>query len=386
MEHELSGETKPFQFTGNAGEWFGIWIVNLLLTIVTIGIYSAWAKVRTKKYFYNHSYVDGRNFDYHATGKQILIGRLIVIAALIIFNLVVAAVPILGLIMLLAFLVVFPWLIVRAMMFNARMSSFSNVRFNFSGTTWRAFLVFIAAPVGAYLGLAVIGGLGVYLGQSGSFALAGILGVVALIVLFLIFPVIDRLVKRFSINNHALGTAKFEMNVGNGPFIKAAIYASLWIVAVLAATAVVFGNAMFKMFTFLEANPGAEPSPEQFGIIGIIYFAFFVAILPAVFIYQAIIRNVVYNNAILDGGHRFHSSVSAPRLLWIALSNMVVIILTLGLMLPWAQVRIARYLANHTQLIPGGSLDDFIGTQEDAGMAVGDAYSDIEGIDVGLPI
>ena len=82
MNESLPSDAKPFEFRGNAKEWFGIWIVNMLLSIVTIGIYSAWAKVRTKKYFYNHTYVEERNFDYHATGKQILVGRLIIIAAI----------------------------------------------------------------------------------------------------------------------------------------------------------------------------------------------------------------------------------------------------------------------------------------------------------------
>ena len=32
-----------FRFTGKTGEYFRIWIVNLALTILTLGIYSAWA-------------------------------------------------------------------------------------------------------------------------------------------------------------------------------------------------------------------------------------------------------------------------------------------------------------------------------------------------------
>ncbi|MFB1034562.1 MAG: DUF898 family protein, partial [Sinobacterium sp.] len=38
--------TVPVKFLGKTGEFFSIWIVNLLLTIVTLGIYSAWATVR----------------------------------------------------------------------------------------------------------------------------------------------------------------------------------------------------------------------------------------------------------------------------------------------------------------------------------------------------
>ena len=68
-------------FHGSGREFFGIWIVNIVLSLLTLGIYSAWAKVRTKKYFYGNTELAGDRFDYHATPKQILIGR--VIAALV---------------------------------------------------------------------------------------------------------------------------------------------------------------------------------------------------------------------------------------------------------------------------------------------------------------
>jgi uncharacterized membrane protein YjgN (DUF898 family) len=50
---------EQLHFTGSGAGYFGIWIVNLLLTIVTLGIYSAWAKVRRLQYFYRHTEVAG---------------------------------------------------------------------------------------------------------------------------------------------------------------------------------------------------------------------------------------------------------------------------------------------------------------------------------------
>ena len=50
---------EQLRFTGSGAEYFGIWIVNLLLTIITLGIYSAWAKVRRLQYFYRHTEVAG---------------------------------------------------------------------------------------------------------------------------------------------------------------------------------------------------------------------------------------------------------------------------------------------------------------------------------------
>src|SRR6202166_4639400 len=68
---------EPLSFTGTGGEYFGIWIVNLLLTIATLGIYSAWAKVRRLQYFYRNTRVAGAIFDYHGNPKAILKGRIL---------------------------------------------------------------------------------------------------------------------------------------------------------------------------------------------------------------------------------------------------------------------------------------------------------------------
>ncbi|MDR1708461.1 MAG: DUF898 domain-containing protein, partial [Candidatus Accumulibacter sp.] len=58
VEHRLS-------FAGSGGEYFRIWIVNLMLSIVTLGFYSPWAKVRREQYFHRNTLLDGSGFDYH---------------------------------------------------------------------------------------------------------------------------------------------------------------------------------------------------------------------------------------------------------------------------------------------------------------------------------
>ena len=58
---------KEIEFKGKAMEYFGIWLANILLTVVTIGIFSAWAKVRRLKYFYNNTNILENSFLYHAT-------------------------------------------------------------------------------------------------------------------------------------------------------------------------------------------------------------------------------------------------------------------------------------------------------------------------------
>ena len=43
-------------------------------------------------------------------------------------------------------------------------------------------------------------------------------------------------------------------------------------------------------------------------------------------------------------------------------------------------------MAEQTYFIPGSSLDDFLNDQEAQGMSVADAYTDMEGVDFGLPL
>ena len=52
-------DRRGFVFTGSGREYFRIWIVNLLFTVLTLGIYSPWAKVRKAKYFWQNTRLDG---------------------------------------------------------------------------------------------------------------------------------------------------------------------------------------------------------------------------------------------------------------------------------------------------------------------------------------
>ncbi len=140
-------ETYRLQFHGKAGEYFGIWMVNLALTLLTLGIYSAWAKVRTQKYFYGHTELAGSHFDYHGKPLAILIGRLIA-AALFIPYAVLAqmenalAFVVLGVIVLLA-----PWLVARSLRFRMRMTSWRAIRFGWSGSVGQTYLHFLLMPL-----------------------------------------------------------------------------------------------------------------------------------------------------------------------------------------------------------------------------------------------
>ena len=346
----------PIEFRGDTREWFGIWIVNFVLSIITIGIYSAWAKVRQKKYFYQHTYVGGRNFDYHATGIQILIGRLIVIAGLVVFT-VISAIPVLAIFAFLAFLFAVPWLVVRSLLFNARMSSWSNVRFGFFGSYGRAAKITILYPL------------------------------LAALTLYLAAPFADRARRRFIVDNHTLGKTTFFFDAPISKFYIAALAAVGWVLVVGAVLgfAIVQSGVLDGLFASLEGIDSPPPQAE-IGITIATYAALFVVFAPAGALYYAMARNIVFNHSTLGGIHAFRSTVPPLGYVWIVITNAIVIVGSLFMLLPWAQIRKAKFLAAHTEMLVGGSLDEFVGTMQDERNAIGDAYSDIEGLDLDIGI
>ncbi|WP_236626247.1 YjgN family protein [Actibacterium mucosum] len=326
-------------------------MVNVLLSILTLGIYSAWAKVRTNKYLYQHLKIDGRPFDYHATGKQILIGRIIIVLGLVAYTLA-ANILILNILILIAWLFLLPWLIVRSIRFNARVTSWSGLRFDFVGEAVEAFVVYILYPI------------------------------VSVFTLYLTYPLVVRSQRRFRIDNFRFGRSNFEFDCSRGAFYKAFLIAGAWILAV-ALVVYALLPPIQSADDFLGANPSLAWA--MFAPL-LTYAVIFAAIIPAGFIVQAFLRNAVYNTTKLQGGHSFGSNVQPLKMIWIALSNALLVVVSVGLLLPWARIRMLGYLAAHTQVHVAGNIDDFVGSPQQAQTAVGDAYGDIEGLDIGLPL
>ncbi len=345
----------PVRFSGNASEYFGIWIVNFLLSIVTFGVYSAWAKVRNKKYFLGNTSIDDRPFEYHARGVQILIGRAIVVAGFVIYSVSSSISPIANGAVIVVLAAILPWLINRGLRFNAAMTSWSNVRFRFEGNYWRAFRVFFLYPF------------------------------LTVFTLYLTIPYVTRAVGRYTIGRHRLGGHRFTFDSGIGPFFAAFFCAAIWAIFGFAVSVgLVLTSGILE--GFMGAAQTGQVDGKMIPVLIVVAGIWFVAVFPVSTIYAAFVRNAIYAGIALEGGHRFESTISPTRLVWIAISNAVAIVVSLGMLLPWARIRVARYLCAHTWLMPAGSLDDFVGEAERRQSAIGDAYIDIDGIDVGAGV
>ena len=100
--------TLNIRFTGSGSEYFRIWVVNLLLILVTAGLYYPWAKVRRLRYFYGNTVVGAHPLDFHGDPKRMLRGFLLIALLLLIYSVAGKVSPTAGLVAFVILVVVWP--------------------------------------------------------------------------------------------------------------------------------------------------------------------------------------------------------------------------------------------------------------------------------------
>jgi uncharacterized membrane protein YjgN (DUF898 family) len=379
------GRELPFVFHGKGGEYFRIWIVNILLSILTLGIYSAWAKVRNKQYFYGSTELDGATFTYDARPMQILKGRLLVLGAFVLLSIVSGAIPELGLILPLLILVLMPFFIQRSLRFNARYSSYRNVRFGFDGGCKEIAIILYGWPVLFMLGSAVLMGLASLADSEAlNVAMSGIIG---LAYVFGLLPYLFYRFKRMVIGNSRYGIAPFAFDAGFGQFAVIVFQTLAWTFLLMLLFAFVMqmtsgsGELLKSIF-----DDNVDPSVLLGSILPMILLVSFLFMLLASFPYIYFMvhtNNLVFNHCGLDS-FRFRANYELVSWGLLYLGNTFLTLITLGLFWPFAKVRMARYRAQHTSVLALESLDGFSSAQAEQVGALGEAVSDFYDFDFGF--
>lgn len=389
-----------FSFTGKGKEYFKIWIVNIVLTILTLGIYSAWATVRNKRYFYGNTWLAENNFEYHATAKQILFGRVIAIVLLAVYIGLSQFTPILGFAFILLLSIGIPWIVWRSMQFNARMSSYQNVRFSFNGSLKKSYNYFLFIPFAPL----IIGGLlagAAYLAFGDSektMLIVGIVFTIAISAIYIMVPFLRFLFDKYFINNTQYGQGQFETDLDCGEYyiiylkwIGLSMLAFAGAFALIAALgAIIAGAVMLVTGSNYKELFDIENNEYMIGgmVVGI-----YIPIILAGIILKAYItsrfRNYTFNQTVMDGDTLdLKSTVKARKLFMIYVTNALMVIVTLGLAIPWAKVRIARYTADSTSADINGDITQYISKQQtnqtSLGEEMGDAFDIDGGFEVGL--
>jgi len=326
------------EFTGSGSEYFRIWIVNLLLTVATLGIYSAWAKVRRNKYFYRNTRIAGSSFDYHGKPIAILKGRLIaamLIVTLLFFKTVHPAYYVFGLFVFGAFL---PWLVTKSLAFRMRNTSWRSIRFKFTGTIGQAAKLF-------------------YLYGLFSMFTAG-----------LFYPLFYHRQKAFLYNNISFGQAASMLRVSAGQVYGVAIRT----IGIVALTSIISTTILF---------PFLYPSSTRYLMFIIPVFIYLSALIVAYPFFQVRISNLIWNNLSL-GPISFTSSLRFRKFASILISNAFLTFITLGLYWPWAAIKLTRYRIESLTLSAMDGLEQFEADSSAEVDAVGQEISDAYDFDI----
>jgi uncharacterized membrane protein YjgN (DUF898 family) len=327
------GRTLGFRFTGRASEYFRIWVIGVALSWLTLGVYSAWAKVRTQQYFYRHTWLDGSSFEYVAEPRAILLGRLLLALALVVLfalQLLHVGAAAVALLLLLA---ITPWVVDRAVSFRARSSRFRNVSAGFDSSLSGVYRVFFKSYLATLLSL----GFG--------------------------YPHARQARTAYVVDGLSHGDARIVWRTVGSEYFAAYKNAALLLLPAFA----------------LE---WAEKHVSGLGGTLLRLLAFVWVLVPSVYLRQAL-ANLLYDGMWI-GTHRLRSRQRFWPLCALYVTNTLLVLGTLGVAIPWASIRLARYRVETLELELQGPLEVRARHEPARRGTYGEAAADLGGVDIGL--
>ena len=321
-----------FRFTGSAAEYFRIWIVGVALGWLTLGVYSAWGKVRTQQYLHRHSWLDGTSFEYVAEPRALLLGRLLLGAALV--AVFVAQVLHVGssLAVLVLFLLATPWVVEQSVAFRARSTRYRNVSFALQ-TARGVYRTYLLSYLGSVLSLGIA------------------------------YPYARHARLGYLVEGLSYGDAHAGWRTSGADYFR------------------VYRNAALLLLPAfflhgLEGRLGGAPATA----LRLLGYAW--VLVPTVYL-RAASANLLYGGMWI-GLHRLSSQQRFWPLAALYVTNTLAVLLSLGLAIPWAQIRLARYRVEALELWARGPLDVQARHDSLRPGPYGEAAADLGGVDLGL--
>jgi uncharacterized membrane protein YjgN (DUF898 family) len=328
-------------YDGKLGELYGIFIKNVLLQILTLGIYRFWAATNNRRYIWSRMRFQDERFEYTGTGGELFKGFLLAIA--IIFGAIVGAV---GLSMIVrvvtrsAALSALPILaLYLAIAVIAAGAFFSAQRYRLSRTQW----------------------CGIRGGMTGSSWVYGVyallFGLLSVVTLGQMAPWVSMRLAERRINASSFGSLPFHFEGRARAVYGVFVGTFVGVIVLLAVLLMVFLKSIMALLPFGHA-PLKTNDPAAFGVLGSVFLFYLLLVVGTMLIrcfYLAALTRHITGNTTLGTQLRFGSSVTAGRLLGMLLGNLAVIIVTLGLGLPIVIHRWMRFAADTLQV--SGHLD-----------------------------
>ena len=291
-------------------------IRNFLLTLITLGIYSFWGKTEVRRRIWNAIRVNGEPLEYTGTGwelfKGFLLAMLFVGGGAFAYGILMAAFvgpdsPLFDLAMLPLYIVFF-WLF--------GLASYRTWRYRLRRTRWRGIRGTLTGSPVAYANLAFLTSLVVPLSLGWAAPWRN-----------------KRLYERVT-NETRIGTAnlQFEPTPSLAPLYKA--FALPWLLAV----------SIPLILAALVPAAVISTNADQTGFLVILLVgAVILALVLAYLRYRAITMNWLALRTRLHNG-RFQLNLTTGDFLKLLLGNILIAALSLGILMPVVQKRLARHI------------------------------------------
>jgi uncharacterized membrane protein YjgN (DUF898 family) len=368
----------PIDFTGSGSEYFRIWIVNLLLMMVTLGIYYPWAKVRRLRYFHANTLVGGEPLGFHADPKKMLKGYFLVGVLLSMYSAAGKFSALAGFLALIIVMAIWPALLKSSMQFRLANTSWRGLRFRFKGSVGGAYRAVVPLFVPGLVLLFAI----VWVDEPAKpptwyFTALGVVFVAALAAL----PWLLWNLKQYQHNHYCLASLQTSFKARLASFYKlffktlGMVLLPLAVVIAVTVIAVALGNATPRISLTREI------------IFKMLSAGFLLAAFALVCVkpyFTARFQNLVWTKT-GNTSLRFVSDLRFRSLLRLTIKNWLLVVLTLGLYWPFAAIAVARLrleaVTVKTRIDPELLVSQM---QTPEGEAAGDAAGDLFGLDIGF--
>lgn len=353
---------QTFTFTGSGAEYFRIWIVNLLFSVATLGIYSAWAKVRRLQYFDRNTQLAGAVFDFRGNPLAILRGRVVAVILLVAWQYAFGFTPAVAATVILTLLAMLPLMMRGALRFRLQNTEYRGLRFGFAGSVAGAYRVYLPWMVTFLLPC--------YLFNRDEYG-----AMTAAVVLLLGWPLTHGAIKRYQQRHLRFGDAASDYDVPARTLYRPYAFA---------VTMVLHVAFLYFIWMVIYAVVAQAVNPAWFNdaFMTLLSVPFLVPVYLALVPFtQARLANLVWSNTTFCGVE-FRSTVSARALARLLAINTLLTLLTLGLYRPFAVVNMYRYRLAQVTLITTARFKHALATAHARGGAAGDGAADLLGVDV----
>jgi len=312
-------------FQARGIDFFWIVLRNLFFIILTLGVYSFWARVRNRVFLWRSTRILGDPLEYTGTGKELFISFLIVMG----FLLVLILIQFMSLALLPSRAAVTQTLLYVGLLYALHFAIYRSIRFRLTRTRWRGIRGNLDGSAAKYALKAF----------AYTWAVIGTLGILG--------PWCTSRLVSFLMNNTLFGNRRFSFN---GP--PRELYFAYFLVMLVSFALIGTGAfIIFSVFSSIDAAAitNAKPDPDALLHVSrtfiLVYVVLAIALILVSTMYQAAFTRWLFGH-LSFGAMRLRSTLTAGALFKLYLGNILLLACTLGLAYPWVRLRSLRLPLN----------------------------------------